>query len=286
MSLCLLASLIALFVCGVAESTLFDRNFYISVMTGETYIAGTHAYIESDIKNVCKIYNFPYEAIKPATSSELLKSLSADYASGLYNTMFSGTAPAAVTYPTSEFLKRIAVYCDILPGDDVFASDTTQLYLAGFFCEKADFALNSFTQKSITDPAYGLMSREFIASKTLPDLAAMLLFPLSEVSLLLFVLLLSGRKSRFRYRLYTASGTVWCASALIFIPCMLLSRYNLPARLPIAASPLKNFITAFLLQFIDFMFKVSLYSFAAASVLLIAAAIILVKRKKNAGSNK
>jgi hypothetical protein len=159
------------------------------------------------------------------------------------------------------------------------------LYLAGFFCEKADFALNPFMQKSITDPVYNLMSREFIASKTIPEIAGMLFFPLSEASLLFFVLLLLGRMDGFRYRLYTASGTIWCASALVFIPCLLLSQYNLPARLPIAVSPLKNFISAFLSAFIGFMLKISLYSFVASSVLLIAAAVILAKRKKSAGDN-
>lgn len=281
LSVCLIASLLALFICGAAEITVLNRGFYSSVMTGDKYIANTQAQIESEIKTECKTYGFPYDAIKPATSAEILKALSAEYASGLFDTLFTGSAPHEVAYPSDLFYKRIAVYAVVLPEEDKFASETTQRHLADFFCEKADFALNSFTQKNITEPIYNIMSREIIFKSTLPEIIGKLTLPLAEVSLLLTVLLLVGRSYGFRSRLYGTSGVIWCSAALVFIPCMLLLRYNLPERLPIAASPLKSFVSAFLTSFIGSVYKVSAYSFAAATALLVIAAILLAIKKTN-----
>ncbi|MHB1151186.1 MAG: hypothetical protein ACYCWE_01885 [Eubacteriales bacterium] len=281
LSACLIASLLALFFCGAAELTVLNRGFYTSVMTGDSYIANTQAQIESEIKTVCKIYSFPYDAIEPATSTEILKALSAEYASGLFDTLFTGSEPSVVAYPADVFYKRIAVYAVVLLEDNIFASETSQQYLAEFFCEKADFALNSFTQKNITEPIYNIMSREFIIKLTLPEIMGKLTLPLAEVSLLLSVLLLIGRRNSFKSRLYGTSGVIWCSAALVFIPCLLLLRYNLPERLPIAASPLKNFVSAFLTSFIGFVYNISAYSFAAATMLLVIAAILLAIKKKN-----
>lgn len=279
LSVCLIASLFAFFICGAAECTILKRGFYISVMTGDNYITNTQAQIESEIKTECKIYGFPYDAIEPATSAEIVKALSAEYASGLYDTLFTGSAPLTVAYPADVFLKRIAVYAVVLPEDDKFASETTQRYLADFFCEKANSALNSFAQKNITEPIYGIMSRALILNLTLPEIIGKLTLPPAEVSLLLSVLLLIGRGTGFRSRLYGTSGVIWCSAALVFIPCMLLFRYNLPERLPIAASPLKSFLSAFLTSLIGSLYNISAYSFAAATALLVIAAVLLVIKK-------
>jgi len=281
LSVCLIASLLTLFICGAAKLTILNRSFYRSVMTGEYYITDTQTQIESEIKTECKTYGFPYDAIKPATSTEILKALSAEYASGLYDTLFTGSAPLEVAYPSDVFFKRIAVYTVVLPEDNIFASETTQRYLAEFFSEKADFALNSFTQKNITEPLYDIMSSEYIFKLTIPEIISKLTLPLAEVSLLLSVLLLIGRRNGFKSHLYGTSGVIWCSAALVFIPCMLLLRYNLPERLPIATSPLKNFVSAFLTSFIGTVYNISAYSFAAATMLLVIAAILLAVKKKN-----
>lgn len=276
--LCLAASLISLFVCAAASATLFSRGFYVSVLTDDKYITDTQNYIENEIKNVCRIYRFPYDSIKPASSKEIISELSAGYASALFDTLIYGKTPDPVSYPAAEFLKRIASYTAALPDDDMYSSETNQYYLADYFRGKADYALNSFAQERISDEIYKLMSREFIASMTVPEIAAKFIMPLSEFSVLLLALLLIGRRGGFRRRLYGTAGIVWCAAVLIFVPCMLLARYNLPAKLPVAASPLRNFLSAFLSAFIDRLYTVSAISFAAATVLLITAVIVNAKR--------
>lgn len=86
----------------------------------------------------------------------------------------------------------------------------------------------------------------------------------AEISLLLSVLLLIGRSTGFRSRLYGMSGITGRSAVPVFIPCLLLSRYNLPVRLPVADSPLKSFVSAFLTSLIGFIYNVSAYSFTAA----------------------
>jgi hypothetical protein len=133
----------------------------------------------------------------------------------------------------------------------------------------------------MTEPLYNIMSREFILKLTIPEIIGKLTLPLAEVSLLLSVLLLIGCRTGFRSRLYGTSGVIWCSATLMFIPCMLLLRYNLPERLLIAASPLKNLVSAFLTSFIGSVYNISAYSFAAATVLIVIAAILLAVKKKS-----
>lgn len=237
-------------------------------MTSENYITALQKQAESGIATECGIHGIPYDAKNPATDAAILKSLSAGYASGLFDALFLEAVPPAVSYPQDAFFEKISHDAASLPENDRHS-------LAGIFGERTDAALNSFNQENLTGKPADLLSRGFIAGRSLPETAVMLIFPSAALSLLLAVLLLKGRKTSFSRRFYGVSGVIWCASALLFIPCMLLRFYNLPERLALADSPLKNFITAFLSSLTDRLSLLSALIFAAATVLLVLSAFML-----------
>lgn len=281
LSLCLFASLIALFVSVATHLTVLNRAFFIRVMTSETYIEKVQTEIENAVKTECRTFSFPYEAIEPASDTGIIRTLSAQYASGLYDTLFHGSPPLSVTYPADLFYKRIAVYAVILSEDSRFATESAQRSLAGFFGEKADFALNSFAQKNITDMISDFLSREALFGYTFYGTASKLFFPLAQASLLLILLLLAGRKAGIRSRLYGTCGVIWCSAATVFVPFLLLFRYDLPGHLSLAQSPLKNFLSEFLSAFIGSMYVFSVYFFSAATAALFVSTFLLAEKKKD-----
>lgn len=285
-ALLLIVSAVGAFAAVWANNTLLSRGFYSSVMGGGEYIASLKAGLEEEIETLCKIYNFPYEAVKPASDDKILSELSVRYASGLYDAVFSGTALPTVSYPKEAFLQKIAAYGVVLPPDSIFAEESSQKYLAGYFAEKADYALNSFGQESIIKTANSFAGFRVarLGDMTVPGLIKAAAVPLAGAAAILFLLMLIGKNGKFAYRFYAASGALWCASAVIFVPCMLLRGYDIFGRIPVADSPLKNFLAAFAEAVSGSLFTWSGIFFASASVMLITASVICVTKKPRPAS--
>ncbi len=276
------AVLCAAVVCSLLAFSLqavFDSDVYGAAAETDAFVAALHTEVSEHLESECLFYDLPYDTVKEAMPVQTVQAVARERMAAVYDTLCRGTKLPAATLDPAPFKAAIDSFFETLPAEerplDVDASKT----IAGELAESTALVMSIGISDKLLASARPLFA-DVSPLRRVADAGAWILLTVVVLAALSLIPL----KSTWRQRAYTTASTLFIGSAVVAVPMWLFVGLDLPSKIAIGDSALREYVNAVLYTVFDRANAIATAAFIVSAVLLIAAVVWLVtnKNKKTA----
>ncbi len=250
----------------ILSFVIFSEEHYSSLEITDTYIDKMKSYIEAELDAVTGRYSLPYETVSGLLSDEAIGNISATMISDIYNALLTGGEHTETIYDISAYKDAILSYVETLPDGHMLREPAVYEPLFTRLEETITYSLDPIPLSQIRKFVPGISSVMQLGEavgKLFP------LFALLSVAFTAAALLIPSNK--LHMRLYSVSGAVFAAATVYFVPSMLISNYDVPARLAlIADSSLRTVVSTIWYSITDALMTSATLFFVFACVIAVS----------------
>ncbi len=272
LSVLLVISMAATFLCCFVKYVFLNRTKYIQAAESPAFLEAVNTAVSETLEAECLFYDLPFETIQTAISEEQIKTTVTSYMVSVYDSLCTGKTLSSVSVDSSLFQAAIDSFFTSLPESerplDVNASKT--------IAEDLSKAIAPVLQAGLNDSLVSKGHVVFSATSPLRKIA-----DFSVVFVVLTVVLavahwFLGEANRAQ-RTYSTAGVLLLGCSSVLVPLWLLRWYDLPSRLVLGESSLKQYVNGVLYTTLDNAHTMVLIPFIVCAVLLIVSVIWLIR---------
>lgn len=256
-------------VSAVSKFLFLNRQFYVSVLTGDEYVNDIYAEIKTDIKYQSAVYVIPESVPMKSITKEKVREDCAKYAEHIYNAFITGkTEPLDVKPDTDKMLADIEEYLASGESSGMVNSESAKTVVVPMYSEIYSNCINAVSFGTVIELVHNSISNRFV------DLfvSGFYYFFAALIACFAAKFALSSRSSIKRF--YALFSTGFISSAFVFAPISAIKQYDFPARLALGYSPAKSFLDGILYTALNRSFTVSAVLLAAFAAGMFVCAII------------
>ena len=272
LSLLLVLSVAATLLSCVLRYALLDRTAYAKAAHSPSLVDSVHTALLNRLESECLFYDLPFETLKAAVSKDVVETLATSQTSVIYDALFHGAPLPKVEWDGAALTRTIQSFFDTLPEQDQPTEDAAKVI--------ADDLINSMSpilSVGLSDKLL-MQGHNIIKKLSLLQSFAAITVWLALLSAVLAVGLWLITPKSTPQRLQTVFGMTFFGSALVAVPFWLLWWYDLPSRLVLSESALKQFVNGVLYRIVDYSVTVTSIVFAVSAVLLFTAVVLRVRK--------
>jgi len=277
----LFVSVALTFYSFVLRSFVFSEDHYKTAVVNDKYVSEMKHYISEYLENDCGMYMFPTSRFEGLLEDEQIRVKSVEMLCSVYNALLNNGDYTISDYDSSKFEEAIMKYVDELDDGAILKMEEIHSAFIDKVDETIDYSLNPLNLKSIRRLFNQLPS----LIKKGSGFAGR--FPLYLVLSIVFTALSVIFMSKsFPKSLYYTCTVLFCGVALCFVPTLLISNYDVPARLAIVSmSPLRTVVSSVWYSYTGGMMKLSIVMVFVAGAAVTASSIYAVYASRKAESN-
>lgn len=270
LSFLLVLSVAATLLSCVLRYVLFDRTAYTKAANSPALVDSVHTTLLNRLESECLFYDLPFETLKTAVSKDVVETLVTAQTSAVYDALFDGEPLPKVQWDNTVLTRTIQSFFDTLPEQDRPTNDAAQTIAADLINSMSPMLRIGLGDKL-------LAQGHNIIKKLLPfqSFAAITVW-LALLSAVLAVGLWLVTPKSTPQRLQTVFGMVFFGSSVVAVPLWLLRWYDLPSRLVLSESALKQYVNGVLYQIVDYSVTVTSVVFAVSALVLIIAVVLRI----------
>lgn len=272
LSLLLVLSVAATLLSCVLRYALLDRTAYTKAAHSPALVNSVHTVLLNRLESECLFYDLPFETLKTAVSKETAKTLVTAQTLAMYDALFNGAPLPKVEWDGAALTRTIQSFFDTLPEQDRPTNDAAQTIAADL--------INSMSPMLRIGLSDKLLAQGHSSIKKLLPLQsfATITVWLALLSVVLAVGLWLVTPKSTPQRLQTVFGMVFFGSSVVAVPFWLLRWYDLPSRLVLSESALKQYVNSVLYRIVNYSVTVTSVVFAVSAVLLFTAVVLRVRK--------
>lgn len=272
LSLLLVLSVAATLLSCVLRYALLDRTAYTKAAHSPALVNSVHTVLLNRLESECLFYDLPFETLKTAVSKETAKTLVTAQTLAMYDALFNGAPLPKVEWDGAALTRTIQSFFDTLPEQDRPTNDAAQTIAADLINSMSPMLRIGLSDKL-------LAQGHSIIKKLLPlQSFATITVWLALLSVVLAVGLWLVTPKSTPQRLQTVFGMVFFGSSVVAVPFWLLRWYDLPSRLVLSESALKQYVNSVLYRIVNYSVTVTSVVFAVSAVLLFTAVVLRVRK--------
>ena len=258
---------------------LFDPEVYTATAETDAFVSALYTEVSEQLESEGLFYDLPYDTLKAAVPRQTVQALAKKQMAAVYHTLCSGKKLPTLTLDPAPFKVAIDTFFDTLPVEERPLDPDASQTIAGELAESTALVMSIGISDKLIKTAHPL----FAESSPLRRFANAGIWLLLAVIVLMAFSLLPF-KSTLRQRAYNTASTLFISSALVAVPMWLFVGLDLPSKIAIGDSALREYVNGLLYTVLGRANTVATLIFVVAAILLIAAVVWLVteKNKKTA----
>ncbi len=254
--------------------TVFEREVYTAAAEADTFVSSLHTEVLEHLESECLFYDLPYDTMSAALPAETVKAAVAERMAAVYDSLCTGEALPSVTLDSAPFKAAIDSFFDTLPVEERPLDPDASQTIAGELAESIGLVMSV----GISDKLLATVHPLFAESSPLRQLVDVRVWLLLAVVVLAAVSLIP-LKSSVRQRTYSTAGALFIGSALVAVPVWLFAGHDLPSKLAIGDSALREYVNTILNAVIDRMTVITTIAFIVSALLLVVSVTWLMFEK-------
>ncbi|MBO5929636.1 MAG: hypothetical protein J6Q42_06435 [Clostridia bacterium] len=275
LSVLLLLSVAATLFAYMVGYSLFDATCYMQVAESPAFTESVHTAVYDQLESECLFYELPFDTMKSAIDKEQINHIAKEQLVSVGNAIVEGKPVQDVTLDMVPFVKAIDTFFASLPEDERPLDDNAVQTIANDLVKAIEPVLHLGIGNTLLKSAQGIM-RKLLPLKKFTSLSVWFLV----ASLVLAVSVWFLAVGPFSHRLYTVAGLLFLGSSVAAVPMWLFRWYDLPSRLVLGQSALKQYINQVIYSLVDHLTIVTSTVVAVSAVLLITAVVLKLKSTK------
>lgn len=279
----LLAALLCVaVVCSllaVSLQVVFNADIYGKAAETEAFVSALHEEVLEHLEAECLFYDLPYDTVKEAMPVQTVQAVALERMEAVYNALHRGTKLPSLSLDAAPFKAAIDSFFETLSFEERPLDPDASQTIAKELAESTALVMSIGISDKLIKTAHPL----FAENSPLRRVANMAVWTVLAVALLAAASLYPF-KSTLRQRAYSTASALFIGSAIVAVPMWLFIGHDLPSKIAIGDSALREYVNAVLCTVLDRIGTVTTIAFIVAAVLLIAAIVWLVteKNKKTA----
>lgn len=271
----LLCVTVAVTLMSFSLRAVFEREVYIGAALSDSFVSALYTEVQEYLESECMFYDLPYDTIKTAFSPETVKAVAMERVTVVYDSLLTGEKLPSMAVDPAPFKAAIDSFFETLPFEErPLDSDASQT-IAGELAQSTGLVMGLGISDKLVSIAHPFFA-DTSPLRRLADLGIALLFAI----MMLTAVSLIPLRSTLRQRAYTTVGTLFIGSALVAVPMWLFVGHDLPSKLAIGDSALREFVRTALYTVINRANGIATIAFVVSTLLLIASVVWLVIFKK------
>lgn len=270
-----LCAAVAVTLLSFSLQAVFTHELYGDAAQSDGFVSTLYTEAQEHLASECLFYDLPYDTMSAALPVETVRTVVLERLTAVYDALHTGETLPSATMDPAPFKAAIDSFFETLPFEerplDPDASQTIADELSKSVALVMSIGIGDTLVKTV-HPLFADTSplRQFVDTRVWLLLSVAVL---AAVSLIPF-------KSTLRQRAYGTAGALFIGSALMAAPTWLFVVDDLPSKLAIGDSSLKEYINAILYAVIHRTNGIATTAFVISTVLLLASVGWLVVRKK------
>lgn len=255
--------------------TVFEREIYTAAAASESFVSSLHAEALEHLESECLFYDLPYDTMSAALPVDTVKAVAAERMAAVYDSLCTGEELPSVTLDPAPFKAAIDSFFETLPVEERPLDPDASQTIAGELAESTALVMSIGISDKLLATAHPL----FADTSSLRRAASMGVWGLLAVIILAAVSLIPF-KSTWRQRAYGTASALFIGSAVVAAPMWLFIRLDLPSKIAIGDSALREYVNRVLYTVLDRGNAVATTAFIATAIVLIASVVWIVTEKK------
>lgn len=272
LSVLLLLSVAATLFAYMVNYSLFDTTCYMKAAESPAFTESVHTAVYDQLESECLFYELPFDTMKTVIDKEQINRLVKEQLVSVGNSIVHEKPMADIVLDTAPFVKAIDTFFASLPEDERPLDNNAAQTIANDLVKAIEPVLHFGVGNTLLKSAQGIM-RKLLPLKQFTSLGVVLL--LGSIVLAVGVWFLAV--GPFSHRLYTVAGLLFLGSSVAAVPMWLLRWYDLPSRLVLGQSALKQYINQVIYSLVDHLTIVTSAVVAVSAVLLITTVVLKLK---------
>ncbi len=270
--------LCAAVVCSLLAFSLqavFDSDVYGEAAETDVFVSALYTEVSEHLESECLFYDLPYDTVIKAMPVQTVQDVSREHITAVYDTLCHGTKLPSVTLDSAPFKRAIDSFFATLPVEERPLDPDASSTIAGELAESTALVMSIGISDKLLSSAHPLFA-ETSPLRRVTNAGIWLLLAvvvLTAVSLIPF-------KSTLRQRVYGTAGALFIGSAIVAVPMWLFAGLDLPAKIAIGDSALREYVNGVLYTVLGRANTVATVAFVVTAVLLIAAVVWLITESK------
>ncbi len=263
---------VAVTLLSFAAEALLHRDTFMAVTRGDNaFFEAVDAAIQENLEAKCLFYDLPFARMKNVVSWDVLQGWMIARMESIYTSLRTGDPPQAVTVDVKIFKDAIDEFFLTLPKDQRPLDANASLTLAKDLAESTQLVIQIGISEQLLQPAQKVFAENGLLNQ----------FTQMRWWLLLFAVLMAAIglipvKTTFLQRCYSVTGAVFLGSALIAVPLWLLGNYDLPSKLALGESALREYVRSVMYTATAQMQNIVFTALVIAAVCLVVSIMLLV----------
>lgn len=259
----------------ILNFVIFSEDHYASIEITNEYIDKMKAYIEDELDTTTGRYSLPYEVVSGLLSDDIINDISKDMIVNVYKSLLNGSEHEEIVYDISAYKEAISAYIKTLPESHILNDPAIYEPMFTRLEEAITYSLDPIPlaqiKKFVPEISSVMQTGDMVGN------AFWIFVVLSGVFIILYLFL---NRKNFSLALYCISACLFCSATVYFVPAILISGYDVPARLAlVSASPLRTVISTVWYSITDSMVSSALVFFIFSCVLGLISIILITSHK-------
>lgn len=258
---------------------LFDPEVYTATAETDAFVSALYTEVSEHLESEGLFYDLPYDILKAAVPRQTVQAVAKKQMAAVYRTLCSGTKLPTLTLDPAPFKNAIDSFFGTLPVEERPLDPDASQTIAEELAESTALVMSIGISDKLIKTAHPL----FAESSPLRRFANAGIWLLLAV-IVLMAFSLFPFKSTLRQRAYNTASTLFIGSALVAVPMWLFIGLDLPSKIAIGDSALREYVNGSLYTVLGRANTIATLTFVVAAILLIVAVVWLVteKNKKTA----
>ncbi len=270
LSVLLVLAVAATLLSHVLRYVLCDRTAYTEAAHSKTFTKSVHTALLNRLESECLFYDLPFETLQTAVSEQVAETLVTSHMSAVYDALFHGTPLPVIQWDSTALTQTIQVFFNTLPEQER-PSDTAAQTIADDLINSMVPILYVGLNDKLLGQGHGIV-KKLLPLQSFASLTVWLLL----LSVLLSVGLWLVTPKNTPRRLQTVFGMAFLGSSMVAVPLWLLQWYDLPSRLVLGESALKQYVNGVLYQMVDHSVTVVSIAVVVSGLLLVTAVVLRI----------
>ena len=258
---------------------VFDPDVYAATAEADAFVSALDTEVSEHLESEGLFYDLPHDVLKAAVPVQTVQAVAKERMASAYRTLYSGTTLPNVTLDPAPFKNTIDSFFETLPAEERPLDPDASQTIAAELAESTALVMSIGISDKLLSTAHPL----FAETSPLRRVANAGIWLLLAVVVLTAVSLIPF-KSTLRQRVYGTAGALFIGSAVVAVPMWLFAALDLPLKIAIGDSALREYVNGVLYTVLGRANTVATIAFVVTAVLLIATVVWLVteKNKKTA----
>lgn len=258
-----------------ALQAVFRRETYVAAAESDAFVSSLHTEVLEHLESECLFYDLPYDTMSAALPVQTVQVVVRERMAGVYDALCTGKTLPSVALDPAPFKAAIDSFFESLPFEerplDADASQTIATELA----QSMGLVMSAGISDKLIQTAHPL----FAEASPLRQLANRGFWWLIIMTVLVVISLIPF-KSSYGQRAYSTAGALFIGSTLVAVPTWLFVGHDLPSRLAVGDSALKQYVNTVLYTIINRTNVIVSVAFIICLVLLILSVMWILKENK------